>query len=392
MGLGFPTREVVEGKARILVPDVEGHHIPTSGDPVFYNPAMKPNRDTAVLALAAHTKTLKHPPTILEPLAGSGVRSIRLALEASPEAQITMGDLNPSAVKLATINASRNHVEAKIRLMDAHLLLALHSHPGGRADYVDIDPFGPPTGFTPQAVSATRPGGILALTATDLAPLCGSGRQACLRKYGGWPLRGEFCHETALRLLVASTARAAAVQECGVKPLYSYYMGHYVRAYFLVERGARRADQALRQLGFVKRCPSCARWWVSDDNHRDECPCGSTVEVGGPLWLGELSDPAFTRRMAQAAEEAPHLRGSKAHRVVLQVLAEQGFPLGFYHLDTVSRLVGAPSIPTKKVVEALTEKGHQAVPTHFHPRGVKTTASYEEVLEVVKALGATQPS
>lgn len=44
--------------------------------------------------------------------------------------------------------------------------------------------------------------GILMVTCTDMATLCGNTPEACLNKYGSTPLKHRSCHEAALRILI----------------------------------------------------------------------------------------------------------------------------------------------------------------------------------------------
>ncbi len=37
--------------------------------------------------------------------------------------------------------------------------------------------------------------GLLCVTCTDMAVLCGTGGEAGYAKYGAYPLKGPFCHE-----------------------------------------------------------------------------------------------------------------------------------------------------------------------------------------------------
>ncbi|RLI09909.1 hypothetical protein DRO42_03015, partial [Candidatus Bathyarchaeota archaeon] len=82
MSLSFPTRRVEEGAAVIQVPEIrpaEGEPLDRalSRAPVFYNPRMRLNRDTAVLALGVHQARLSRPVVACEPMCGTGVRGIR---------------------------------------------------------------------------------------------------------------------------------------------------------------------------------------------------------------------------------------------------------------------------------------------------------------------------
>ncbi len=390
MAVGFPVDEVTEGKARILVPRLdesagEPEQRLRSMAPVFYNPVMKTNRDTAVLVLRAHQRSLGRGVTTCEPMAGSGVRGIRLALEVNGVDRVVMGDLSPTAVRLGELNAERNGVSDRVgfRLLDANLLLSLHCYPGGRLDYVDVDPYGSPAPFMDTAVRSVRNHGVLAFTATDMAPLCGVNPGACLRKYGAAPLPGGFCHETAVRLLIGAVVRAAAVHERSATPLFSYYSDHYVRVYCRLDRGKRRADARLAQTGYVKYCPGCLHRETSMDNKPEPCTvCGSETRVGGPLWLGEQSDPEYVSRMLEDSTLS-HLAGSKAVKLIHMAVDESGYPPWFYDIDSVCSQLGVRSMATEEALTRIREAGYRVSRTHYGERAIKTDASMVELKKVL---------
>jgi tRNA (guanine26-N2/guanine27-N2)-dimethyltransferase len=391
MAVGFPVEEVWEGRARLLVPALdesagEPEQRLRSMAPVFYNPVMKTNRDTAVLVLRAHQRGLGRGVTACEPMAGSGVRGIRLALEADGVERVMMGDLSPSAVRLGEMNADRNGVSDRVsfRLLDANLLLSLHCYPGGRLDYVDVDPYGSPAPFMDTAVRSVRNHGVVAFTATDMAPLCGVNPGACVRKYGAAPLAGEFCHETAVRILTGAVVRAAAVHERAATPLFSYYSDHYVRVYCRLDRGKRRTDSQLSQTGYIKHCPGCLNRETSMDNKAEPCPsCGSETRVAGPLWLREQSDPEFLSRMLEDST-LDYLVGSKAVRLIRLAVDELGYPPWFYDIDGVCSQMGVRSMATEEALTRIREAGYRVSRTHYGDRAIKTDAS---IFELKKVLG-----
>ena len=70
----------------------------TAQMPVFYNPAMKLNRDIAILLInTLGRKGLR----IADPLAGSGIRGIRFIkeLQKGTIKELMMNDANPTATK-----------------------------------------------------------------------------------------------------------------------------------------------------------------------------------------------------------------------------------------------------------------------------------------------------
>lgn len=388
---------VKEGEASMSIPELEqGVNLQQaiSRAPVFYNPLMKLNRDSAVLVLATHQEELGREITACEPFCGSGVRGIRLALEVEGVEKIVMGDLNPQAVELANLNTKINGVTYKIgvRHSEANLLLSLHARPLHRFDYVDVDPYGSPVTFMDTAIRACKKNGIISLTATDMAPLCGVNPRACLRRYGGLSLRTEYCHEQAIRFLVSALARTAARHETSVKPVFSYSSDHYIRLYSVINRGANKADRSLKKIGYVLHCKKCSQRntlsIIEFYNGRICSVCGSELQRAGPMWIGDLADTIFCEKMLKKSE----VLGVGANRRLMDIISlvrdEVGFPPGFYNIDIICSRKGLPSVPTDLVLRSLRDEGHRVILTHIDSRGIKTDASIFELENaIVKAHG-----
>ncbi len=209
----FPSEIIREGKVQVLVPKLEAYGvIPSdyapSRAPVFYNPVMEFNRDITVLAFQAYQRMVNHEISICDPLTSQGIRGLRFAAEIDGVKKVLISDINERAYKLAKHNVALNGLEDKIAVKhkDANAVLSCNASPKKRFDIVDVDPFGTPAPYLDSAFRAIKNNGLLASTATDLAPLCGVHAKACVRKYGGRPLRTEYCHELAVRLLAGCTA------------------------------------------------------------------------------------------------------------------------------------------------------------------------------------------
>ncbi|MEK6858169.1 MAG: tRNA (guanine(10)-N(2))-dimethyltransferase, partial [Nanoarchaeota archaeon] len=175
-------KQTTEGKAKILVYSAEKI---SSELPVFYNPVMKFNRDVSVALLKAlGRKDL----IIADIMAGSGVRSIRFFKELPKRMikELHVNDSSADAVKLIKKNFKLNKIKSKnvfFANKEANkLLLEI-----GKADYIDIDPFGSPNYFLDSACKKLADKGILAVTATDTSALSGTYPEACLRKYWAKP-------------------------------------------------------------------------------------------------------------------------------------------------------------------------------------------------------------
>ena len=181
---------------------------------VFYNPVQEFNRDltTAVIQNFIHERTDCSSPeqnktegiTILEALAASGLRSIRFAKEISGIKSIVANDWSRQAVDSIERNVKHNHVGDIIQPHngDASLLMYKHKPTKDRFDVIDLDPYGSPTPFLDAAVQAVSEGGLLCVTATDMAVLCGNSPETCYTKYGAISLKTKSCHEFAVRILL----------------------------------------------------------------------------------------------------------------------------------------------------------------------------------------------
>jgi len=397
LDFSFPTEIVKEGQVSIVVPRLaayvkEAGEYGPSKAPVFYNPAMKLNRDMAVLAMRAYQKKLGREISVCEPLTGCGIRGIRFAAEGEVVGKVFVNDINPEAAKLARLNVERNKMASNVLVgnEDANLFLSRYAAPRKRFDYVDIDPFGSPVPYLDAALRALRNGGLLALTATDMAPLCGVHPSACVRKYGGKPLRTEYCHELAVRLLVGCLTMMAAKHEIGVEILLSHSTDHYIRVYAVVHYGARLADKSVRMMGYVVHCFSCFHRETSEGLFsplRRDCPeCGAKLDVAGPLWLDRIANEDFCFLTKREVDQ----RRSEQERRILKLISlvqdEAESPATYYVVDKICDKLNLSVPPLTKVVDGVRRAGFQATLTHFNSRGVKTTAPASIVKEIITKL------
>jgi tRNA (guanine26-N2/guanine27-N2)-dimethyltransferase len=394
--VGFPTEIITEGKTKLLVPKLKAF-VKSASDyapskaPVFYNPVMELNRDMAVLALQAYQKMVNHELSVCEPLASCGIRGVRFAAEAQGVKKVVMNDISEKAVKIAEYNVRLNNLEKKavVKHKDANLLLSSRSAPHKRFDAIDVDPFGSPVPYVDSAVRALRNHGLLALTATDMAPLCGVHPRACVRKYGGKPLRTEYCHELAIRLLAGCLATVAAKHEIGINVVFSHCSDHYIRLYAIIEYGAKKADESLENMGYVLHCFNCfhreCTKGLAPIGFSGKCSeCGSKLSVAGPLWLGRLSDMEYCKLMEKEAKQRKLRQAERIEKILVLAENEAGAPVGYYVVDRLCDALNLPVPAVKKIVEALRKEGFQAYLTHFNPKGIKSDASATKIKELVQ--------
>jgi len=382
---GFPTETVKEGKVRVVVPKLEAFkkqpadYAPSKA-PVFYNPVMELNRDISVLAFQAYQRMMNRDISVCEPLTSSGIRGARFAAEIYGVKKIVISDINERSVKLAKHNVRLNGLEERVTVQrkDANCLLSCHGAPRRRFDVVDIDPFGSPVPYLDSAVRALRNKGLLAVTATDLAPLCGVHAKACVRKYGGKPLRTEYCHELAVRLLIGCVAAVAAKHDIGVHVFFSHSSDHYIRVYAQIGYGAKKADASIKSLGYVLHCFNCFHRETAKTlsaRFFEKCPeCGSKMDWAGPLWLGKIFDPQFCESLAQENRRTAFRNSAKIAKLLSLATNEAEAPATYYVIDKISNKLSSPVPSVAAMLKILHANGFKAVPTHFNSRGVRTEA------------------
>jgi tRNA (guanine26-N2/guanine27-N2)-dimethyltransferase len=392
----FPSEIITEGKAKVVVPKLKAfvkspsEYAPSKA-PVFYNPVMEFNRDLSILAMQAYQRGLDREITVCDPLTAGGVRGIRYALEVKGVRKVCVNDINENAFQLAKHNVALNKLGKRItvRNEDANLFLSKHSAPHKRFDAIDVDPFGSPVPYLDSAIRALRKGGLLALTATDMAPLCGVHPKACIRKYGGKPLRTEYCHELAIRLLAGCLASVAAKRDIGINVVFSHRLEHYVRLYATISYGAKAGDESIKQMGYILHCFKCfhrepAEGFFNIGQSLACRECNSKLSVAGPLWLGRIFDKQFVEVMEQETGRRVLSNGERTGKILSLIENETEAPITYYVVDKICDVLRLPVPSVKNVIEGLREDGYSACLTHFNSRGIRSNAPAAEICKVVR--------
>ncbi|MFP4170805.1 MAG: N2,N2-dimethylguanosine tRNA methyltransferase [Methanomassiliicoccales archaeon] len=355
------SKEIVEGTTRLLVPQDHSLRGPGKKEGVFYNAQMNFNRDVSVMLFRA----IRPGGTALDSMAGTGARGVRICNEAPGDYEMVVNDVYPLAHPYIEGNLALNGLrDARPSRENMHCLLAERPF-----DYVDVDPFGSPVPFLDSALRGCKRNGMLALTATDTAPLSGTYPRKCQRRYRSRPLRCPFGHEVGLRILIGFVAREAGKYDRGIRPLLCFYADHYFRLHLRVEEGANRADRALSHITSMSYSPTTGTRGLGD---RGEC---------GPLWGGPLMD----REVVEGLRPTDDLAcPGKAGRTVSTWKEELDSPL-FYESDEMASLLKGSPPPMNQILEALRKHG-RASRTHFSPTGFKTDLPSKEVISILSDL------
>ncbi|MFW9909712.1 MAG: hypothetical protein ACFFEF_14160 [Candidatus Thorarchaeota archaeon] len=391
-------KEYTEGRTTFLTADVEQYTEkkgqPSTDMPVFYNPRMRVNRDLSVIFLAAYMEQ-NRVESICEPLAGSGVRTLRYLNEIPGDFTAVLFDVNPLAIETARKNIDRYNFSNRARVIrgDAKILILTESREK-RFDFVDVDPFGTPVPYLNAAVQSLNPrGGLLGLTATDMPALCGVYPQVALRKYGGISTRAHFSHELAVRLLLGRAYSIAAMNDCSIRPLAVLSTDHYIRAWIHVESNRTEANEQVDLMGTMRLCRSCLQTEVHSlrnlDNtfshQRDECP--ANMSVAGPLWIGELFSSGLldsAKSFYQKDYDSYHKRTGELFNFMIEEQDMTGYP--YLDIHEVCDIYNMTPPKRSIIIESLIAKGYQVRRTHFQLTAIRTDAPVREVVSVIREL------
>jgi tRNA (guanine26-N2/guanine27-N2)-dimethyltransferase len=354
-------KTIIEGKAKVKVPVEEKI---SRELPVFYNPVMTFNRDISVLLLKAVSD--KHM-SIGSPLAGTGVREIRMLLELNKDKidSIAINDINPLAYDIIKENLALNNIKkfieiqseedynskekVKISKNDANKFLLNSSG----FDYIDIDPFGTPNPFLNNAVARLARGGILAITATDTGCLAGTFPEPCMRKYWAVPSKDGCMHENGLRILIRKIQLIGADHDKALVPIFSYFKDHYFRVFLRCEKGKQRVDEIIRQHAMHNNA--------------------------GPLWTGNLWDSNLVKRMIKLEKEEHILK-------FLNIILEESKidAVGFHNLPLLCKEFKLISKQQKVLLVAIKKQGYKAARTHFQLDCIRSDIPKNELIKIMK--------
>jgi tRNA (guanine26-N2/guanine27-N2)-dimethyltransferase len=286
-----------------------------------------------------------------EMLAATGVRGLRVLNESSLLGSLLLTEIDPRAFEVLQANASRYRgLGARAELGDAR-----SAPPGGPFDYIDLDPYGSPEPFLAAALDALAPGGLLAVTATDMRVLAGAERGACERRYSARPVRGRLGPEGGLRILLAWIARAAAERSWSVRPVAAYVRDHHVRAFLRLGPPAEAPP-----VGTIEPAT------FEGPRLRGDGPYG-------PMWLGPLFEPGT---MAALATPPTCEHPVESGRFLDRLKEEAGVDAPFYYEpNELARDLGmAEPPPVAGLLQELHRLGWAAARTHARPAGIRTPA------------------
>ncbi|KAG6907348.1 hypothetical protein DXG01_009232 [Tephrocybe rancida] len=356
---------------------------------------------------------------LLEALSATGLRSIRYAKEIPLLKYVIANDLSPSATAAMKRNIDINDFGSaedapsegpvgKVRINegDACTLMYSHREDKDRVDVVDLDPYGTAAPFIDAAIQCVKDGGLLCVTCTDLSVLATTNYpEKCFSNYGGVPVKAEYCHEAALRLVLHTLSTSASRYGRVIEPLLSLSIDFYVRIFVRVNTAPQEVKKALT----VVEKPSAAGNVNSlfkiqnGPGVTEKCPeCESTLHMAGPMWSGPLHDTGFVTKVLEHLEAnqdkygtAVRMKGmlTVAQEVLAQKLFEdevneefQELHVPFYFTPAkVASFFHCTTPSLEDVASALLHAGHKISRSHACPGSLKTSATREDVHSIFRS-------
>ncbi len=382
--------QIKEGKTMLLVPSLSlTDNIPPK-NPAFFNPNAKWNRDISMLVYRIQAST-KYNKTFADSICGVGARGLRASVEVPKIDTVYLNDLNPIAIELAKESAKLNQVESKC-LFDSNdvcKFLNFEERDFRKFDIIDLDPFGSPSRYVDCVLRSVSNHGLISITATDTAVLCGVYPKVCFRKYYGFPIRSEYSNEIGIRLLVSFIALTASRFDLSIIPYFCHSNLHYMRVYLKIEFGNSLANSVFQKIGFLKHCQNCKHRGV--ENLREQnliCEvCNKKCNLAGPLWIDSLFDSEFVKAMSGELENGennamPVNEFNRLKKMIQICTNELAIP-SYFESDTIASMAKKSSISLDKVISILSSNGYEVSKTIMNDKGFKTNATSKEIVNLL---------
>jgi tRNA (guanine26-N2/guanine27-N2)-dimethyltransferase len=394
--------------------------------------------------------------TILDALSATGLRALRYVQELPFVTSVTANDLTPAAVEAIKRNVEHNGVESKVRVTQgdarAHMYSLIaeeinHEHernprnyPRGRAahskkyDVIDLDPYGTAATFFDAAVHAVRDdGGLLCVTCTDSGVWASHGYpEKAYALYGGIPVKGFYCHEVGLRLVLNSLATTAARHGLTIEPLLSLSIDYYLRIFVRIRKSPASVKFLAGKTMVVYNCDQgCGAWETQLLSRNKKVPnnkgggvyykhglaqgpsvdqlcqhCGTKTHLAGPMYAGPLHSPEFIERiLTDLPNASKDLYGTTTRiegmlRTALEeslsppsdnlpsikedeLAAVEPYPF-YFHPTILAGRIHCTCPDEDSLRGALRGLGYEVTRSHCKPGSIKTNAPWTVIWHVMR--------
>uniref|UniRef100_A0A915BNS8 tRNA (guanine(26)-N(2))-dimethyltransferase n=2 Tax=Parascaris univalens TaxID=6257 RepID=A0A915BNS8_PARUN len=425
---------IVEGSAKIVF---------TGPSSAFYNPVQEFNRDLTITVLQQFSEDYRRSSQrgetnddndepvakkakqmqfeeegtirILDALSASGLRAIRFAKEVPNISKVVANDFSEKAFETIRRNINVNDVQHIVepRFGDAVSAMMEHRSLDKRFHAIDLDPYGSASIFLDSAVQAVADRGVLMVTCTDMAVLCGNTPEACYNKYGSVALRHKCCHEFAIRVLLKSIDSHASRYARYIEPLLSVSVDFYVRVFVRIHTGAKQAKDCVTKVSYVLACTGCQSLQLQPLARKTTAAasvkftpsvlnanilgeggkciyCNQSIHIAGPIYSDPIHDLAFVTKLIERLKACPENKRLRTHdRLigVLSVVSEElpDVPL-YYEHDQLMHIVKSPVPRVLNIRSAILNAGFRCSIAHCNPRALKTDAPMSLLWDIARTV------
>lgn len=281
-----------------------------------------------------------------------------------------------------------------------------------------IDPYGNPTQFLDGAVQCISEGGLLLVTATDMAVLAGNTPESCYAKYGSIPLKTKACHEQALRILLRCIEGHATRYGRYIKPLLSISADFYIRVFVRIFTSPLECKLSSSKQSMYYQCTGCSTLSIQplgilkenptpkNPNQmkyclpvvptlKDHCEhCNHRYHMGGPIWTAPIHDFEFIDKLFKTIESEPYNKLETHSRMLgmLSVIKEElpDVPL-YYAIDKLCSVLKLEVVPILKFRSALIHAGYRVSFSHACKSSIKTDAPAKVLWDILRTWAKLHP-
>lgn len=340
----------------------------------FYNPVMKIHRDISLLVMKSHFQNFHRKISFCDPMIASGIREVRY-LKKIPEifSSLILGDISPSAIENTKLTFNINGISTENCIFlekKAQETLYFKS-----IDCVEIDPFGSPSPFLDAAISQTHHKGLLCVTATDTATICGVYPKKAKRKYNLDIFKTYCFDELGLRALIANCQIRAGQFDKKLIVKLAFVHAHFYRIFFEIQDSREKSTDSIKDLKYISWDKSSQKIEVFNFPEKRRI---------GPLFIGKLKDSFF---VDTCLNNLDLIDDSVNSEKLLQSIQEEVDSLGYYDVHKLQSYCGIKQgIKFEKILAGIKELGYEASRVHCDLKGLKTSMEFEKLIVFFKNL------
>jgi len=343
---------------------------------VFYNPIMKINRDISLLFIKAYfTTENKKQIKFCDPMTATGIRELRF-LKTIPEIfdKITMGDISNKAIENIKNNFKNNKLNPTSKNIELKRDDAINTISKQYYDFIEIDPFGSPVPFIDTALQRIKHNGILSVTATDTAALCGTYPKRTLRKYG-MKVQKILCYEEiGLRNLITHCQIQAAKYDKKITPYVTFSYEHFYKIFFKVIDSKSKATDDIKNLHYLSYNNKTQK--ITTEKYELE------NTIIGKTYIGLLNNKQILKEMINNLNL---IEDKKKIEKLLTNLYNETEEIGHYNIHKLQKENNIDTnLKFDQIIEKLQKKGFKASRPHCNRLSIKTNAEPKQIVEILK--------